>query len=133
GRCEVHEKFTVEDVADVRKQFPDVVVLAHPECSPEVVALSDFSGSTTAMTKYVGASNGHRYLLLTECAMGDNVAAANPGKEMVRLCSVRCPHMNQITLEDTLKSLQRNQYVIEIPEDIRIRAARAVERMIKLG
>jgi quinolinate synthase len=133
GRCEVHEKFTVEDVANVRKQFSDVVVLAHPECSPEVVAMSDFSGSTTAMTRYVAENSGHRYLLLTECAMGDNVAAANPTKEMVRLCSVRCPHMNQITLEDTLRSLQRNQYEVSLPEDVRRRAARAVERMIAVG
>lgn len=133
GRCEVHEKFTVEDVENVRKQFPDVVVLAHPECSPEVVGASDFSGSTNAMTSYVSRSQGRRYLLLTECAMGDNVAAANPNKEMLRLCSVRCPHMNQITLEDTLKALQKNQYVIDVPEEIRSRAARAVERMIAVG
>jgi quinolinate synthase len=65
--------------------------------------------------------------------MGENVAAANPDKEMLRLCSIRCPHMNQITLEDTLLSLEKNQYVIEIPEDIRVRAARAVERMIATG
>lgn len=133
GRCEVHEKFTVEDVQNVRKQFSDVVVLAHPECSPEVVEASDFSGSTTAMARYVARSNAGRYLLLTECAMGDNVAAANPGKEMLRLCSIRCPHMNQITLEDTLKALQKHQYVIDVPEEIRVRAARAVERMIEFG
>lgn len=133
GRCEVHEKFTVEDVTNVRKQFPDVVVLAHPECSPEVVAASDFSGSTTAMTKYVAQSSASRYLLMTECAMADNVAAANPEKEMVRLCSVRCPHMNQITLEDTLASLQKDRYEVNLPEDVRRRAARAVERMIAVG
>src|SRR5713226_7150654 len=133
GRCEVHEKFTVEDIQNVRAQFPDVVILAHPECSPEVVAAADFSGSTTAMIKYVGRTNAPRYLLLTECSMGDNIVASNPDKEMLRLCSVRCPHMNQITLEDPLASLQENQYVIEIPEEIRSRAARAVERMIAIG
>jgi quinolinate synthase len=133
GRCEVHEKFTVEDVQNVRKQFGDVVVLAHPECSPEVVEASDFSGSTTAMSNYVADSKARRYLLLTECAMGDNVAAANPDKEMLRLCSVRCPHMNQITLEDTLEALQKHQYVIDVPEEIRVRAARAVQRMIEIG
>jgi quinolinate synthase len=132
GRCEVHEKFTPEDVLNVRKQFSDVVVLAHPECSPEVVALADFAGSTTAMSKYVKDSSARRYLLLTECAMGDNVAAANPEKEMLRMCSVRCPHMNQITLEDTLASLQKKQYEVNVPEPIRVRAARAVERMIAL-
>jgi quinolinate synthase len=133
GRCEVHDKFTVDDIANVRKQFPDVVILAHPECSPEVVAASDYSGSTNAMIRYVEQTKAPRYLLLTECSMGENVAAANPEKEMLRLCSVRCPHMNQITLEDTLASLEKNQYVIEIPEEIRVRAARAVERMIAIG
>ena len=133
GRCEVHEKFTPDDIADIRKQFPDVVILSHPECSPEVIAASDYSGSTNAMIRYVERTKAPRYLLLTECSMGDNIAAANPDKEMLRLCSVRCPHMNQITLEDTLASLEHNQYVIEIPEHIRSRAAQAVERMIAIG
>jgi quinolinate synthase len=133
GRCEVHEKYTVQDIADVRQQYPDVVILAHPECSPEVVAASDFSGSTAAMTRYVEQTAAPRYLLLTECSMGDNIAAANPDKTMLRLCSVRCPHMNQITLDDTLKSLQLNRHVIEVPEDIRVRALRSVERMLTIG
>jgi quinolinate synthase len=133
GRCEVHDKFTVGDIENVRKQFPDVTILAHPECSPEVVAASDFSGSTTAMIRHVETTSAPHYLLLTECAMGDNIAAANPDKEMLRLCNVRCPHMNQITLEDTLESLRKNQYVIEIPKEVLQRAARSVERMIAIG
>ncbi len=133
GRCEVHEKFTVQDIINVRRQFPDVVILAHPECSPAVVAASDFSASTSAMIKYIQQTNKPHYLLLTECAMGDNIAAANPDKEMLRLCSVRCPHMNEITLEDTLNALKYNRYVIEVPEEIRVRAAKAVERMIAIG
>ena len=133
GRCEVHEKFTLSDIVNIRKQFPEVVILAHQECSPEVVAASDYSGSTNSMIKYVEQTKAPRYLLLTECSMGENIAAANPEKEMLRLCSVRCPHMNQITLEDTLASLRNLQYVIEIPEEIRARAARAVERMIAIG
>ena len=133
GRCEVHEKFTTTDIADIRKQFPDVVILAHPECSPEVVAASDYSGSTNAMIRYVEQTNAPRYLLLTECSMGENIAAANPEKDMLRLCSVRCPHMNQITLEDTLASLQKNQFVIELPTEIIVNASRAVERMIAIG
>ncbi|MFQ5863760.1 MAG: quinolinate synthase NadA [bacterium] len=133
GKCEVHEKFTLDDIRRVREQFPDVVVLAHPECSPEVVEAVDFSGSTSAMIKYVQKTHAPRYLLLTECSMGDNIAAENPEKEMLRLCSVRCPHMNQITLEDTLASLQLNQYVIEVPEMIRVRARRAVDRMLEIS
>jgi quinolinate synthase len=133
GRCEVHEKFAVGDIVAIRQEYPDVVVLAHPECSPEVVAMADFSGSTSAMMQYVQKTVAPRYLLLTECAMGDNIAAANPDKEMLRLCSVRCPHMNQITLEDTLTSLEQGRYVIEVPEDIRRRAYTAVERMLAIG
>jgi quinolinate synthase len=133
GRCEVHEKFTVNDIETVRAQFPDVVILAHPECSPEVTAAADFSGSTNAMIRYVQQSKAPHYLLLTECAMGDNVAAANPEKDMLRLCMVRCPHMNMITMEDTRDALKFNRYVIEVPEEIRVKAYRAVERMIRIG
>jgi quinolinate synthase len=133
GRCEVHEEFSVDDVQAVRQQFPDVVILSHPECSPEVVAASDFSGSTSAMIRYVDQTEAPYYLLLTECAMGENIIAENPDKEVLRLCSVRCPHMNEITLEDTLLSLQKTQYVVEVPEDIRKRALKSVERMIAIG
>ena len=133
GKCEVHEKFTVEDIENVRAQFPEVVILVHPECSPEVVAAADFSGSTTAIIKYVQEHKAPHYLLLTECSMGDNVAAENPDKELLRLCSIRCPHMNEITLEQTLDSLRLNRYVIDVPENIRIRARQAVERMIAIG
>lgn len=133
GRCEAHEQFTVQDIETVRAQFPDVMILAHPECSPEVVAASDYSGSTTAMIKYVEQTNAPRYLLLTECAMGDNILAAHPEKEMLRLCLVRCPHMNRISLEMTRQALQKTQYVVDVPEEIRGRAYRAVERMIQIS
>ena len=133
GRCEVHEKFTVSDIQAVRAQFPDVLIVSHPECSPEVVDASDFAGSTQAMINFVEQSTAPRYLVLTECSMGDNIAAANPDKEMLRLCSVRCPHMNQITMEDTLEALRKNQYEIHVPEDVRVRALAAVERMLAFG
>lgn len=133
GRCEVHELFTTEDIDVVRKQFPDVMILAHPECSPDVVAKADFSGSTTAMIKAVEKSKAKRFLLLTECSMGDNIVAANPEKEMLRLCSHRCPHMHEITLEQTRDSLKYLRWVIDVPEDVRVRALRAVERMLAIG
>ena len=133
GKCEVHERFTVDDVERVRRQFPDVVVLAHPECSPEVTAAADFSGSTSAMVKYVQQVAAPRYLLLTECAMGDNIIAANKDKEILRLCSIRCPHMKQITLEDTLASLQELRYEVTVPDEIRIRAKRSIDRMLAIG
>ncbi len=133
GRCEVHEKFTVSDITNIRAQFPNVLILAHPECSPEVTMASDMSGSTSEMIRFIEKSSAPEYLLLTECSMGDNIAAALPDKEMLRLCSVRCPHMNQITLEDTLKALQLNQYQIELPAETIQRAARSVNRMIGIG
>ena len=133
GRCEVHELFTPDDIEVVRKQYPDVMILAHPECSPEVTARADFSGSTTAMIKAVERSTAKRFLLLTECSMGDNIVAANPGKEMLRLCSHRCPHMHEITLEQTRDALKFMRWQIDVPEDIRVRALRSVERMLAVG
>jgi quinolinate synthase len=133
GRCEVHEKFTVEDIENARRQFPDVIVLAHPECPPDVVAASDFSGSTTAMIRYVKDHPAGKYLLLTECSMGDNIMAENPDREMLRICSIRCPHMNTITLEETRDALKLLRYQITVPEDIRRKAYRAVKRMIEIG
>jgi len=133
GRCEVHDRFTVEDVSNARKQFPDVRVLSHPECSPEVVEASDYSGSTTEMIRYVEGLESGRYLLLTECSMGDNIAAQNPQREMIRMCSVRCPHMNEITLEETLTSLREERFEIEVDEDVRLRSLKSLERMLAIG
>lgn len=133
GRCEVHEKFTVADIEAVRADHPDVLILAHPECSPEVVSASDYSGSTTALIDYVQETQAPSYLLLTECSMGDNIMAANPNKEMLRLCSVRCPHMNRIRLEDTRDALLYTQYEVTVPEEIRLRALKSVERMLAIG
>jgi quinolinate synthase len=133
GRCEVHEKFTVADIEMVRAEYPDALILSHPECSPEVVAASDYAGSTTQMMKYVAESRAPRFLLLTECSMADNIVGANPDREMLRMCNQRCPHMAEITLEDTLLALQNMQHKVTVPEDIRARAFNAVDRMIKIG
>lgn len=133
GRCEVHEQFTPDDIYRVRDQFPDALVLSHPECSPEVVAASDFSGSTSRMISYVRSSTRKRFVLFTECSMGDNIAAEARDKEMVGLCSIRCPHMNQITLEDIVRALQNNVTEIDVPEDIRIRAKQSLDRMIAIS
>jgi quinolinate synthase len=133
GRCEVHEKFTVEDIRNARKQFPDVRVLSHPECHPDVTAASDISGSTSEMLKYLEDHPRGRYLLLTECSMADNIASRHPEREMLRLCSLRCPHMGEITLEETLASLREERYVIEVPEPIREKARTALDRMLEVG
>lgn len=132
GRCEVHEQFTVEDITNIRKQFPGVEVLAHPECSPEVVEASDYSSSTTAMINQVRRSAAPHFLILTECAMADNIIAENPDKDILRMCSVRCPHMNEITLEGVLRSLRDGVQEIDVPEPVRSQARKSVERMLEI-
>lgn len=132
ARCEVHELFTPQDVDNLRVQFPDAVILAHPECSPEVVAKVDISGSTKLMVDYVEQTNAPRYALLTECSMGDNLAAQFPHREMVRACSLRCQHMNQITLEDTLEALEKIQYKVELSPDLIQRARQPIDRMLSI-
>ena len=108
-------------------------MLSHPECSPDVVEASDYSGSTTAMIRYVEKNAGRKFLILTECSMADNILASAPEAEMLRMCSVRCPHMAEITVEDTLLALLKTQFVVDVPEDIRVRAYKSVERMLQIG
>jgi quinolinate synthase len=132
GKCEVHDQFTVEDIHQVRRQHPDVVVLAHPECPPEVVDEADFSGSTSAMIKYVRDQNAAQYLLLTECSMADNIMAANPQKNLLRLCSHRCPHMAQITLEDTKAALAKMQFEVHLDATIIDKARQSIDRMMAI-
>ena len=133
GYCEVHDKFTVKDVEDVRKQFPDVRILAHPECKAEVCEAADFSGSTAAMIDYVKTKEAPRFMLLTECSMGDNIIAENKDKELLRLCSHRCPHMAQITLEMTRDALKHHKYEVNLETDVMNKARGSLERMIEIG
>jgi quinolinate synthase len=132
GACEVHERFTVQDITNIRSQFPGVAVLAHPECPPDVVDSSDYSQSTSRMVEFVKNSDAPHFLLLTECSMADNIIAENPTKDVLRLCSIRCPHMNEITLEDTLNALRNNEQEIRVPEEIASRARVALERMLSV-
>ena len=132
GKCEVHDQFSVQDIKDARAQFPDVMILAHPECSPEVISQVDYAASTSKMISYVKNSPAKRFLILTECSMSDNIAAENPDKEMLGLCSVRCPHMNEITLEDTLRALRENVQEITLDPDVMIGAKQSLERMLEI-
>ena len=133
GKCEVHDQFTLKDVENIRKQHPNAVILAHPECRSEVVEACDFSGSTSAMIKYVRDVEASQYVLLTECSMGDNITAEHPNKELLRLCATRCPHMAQITLKMVRDALVKNQFEVNIPEEIRKKAQKSLERMIEIG
>jgi quinolinate synthase len=132
-RCEVHELYKPEDVDNARKQYPGVVIMAHPECSPDVIAKVDYAGSTKGMLEYVRNHPIGRYLLLTECSMADNIAADNPNLDIVRACSLRCKHMNLITLEDTLAAMKNMQYEIHLPSDLMERARLPIQRMLEIN
>ena len=132
GHCEVHERFTGQQIADYRKSFKDVVVIAHPECPPDVLEVVDFVGSTAGMLDYVGKNRPKRVLMVTECSMSDNVAAEYPDVEFVRPCNL-CPHMKKITLPKILDSLETLSPTVEIDPAVAARARRSVERMLEIG
>jgi len=129
GHCEVHEQFNADDVRQIREDYPGVVVLAHPECPPEVVAEADYSGSTAGIASYVGTHKPKRLALLTECSMSDNIAVQYPELEFVRPCNL-CPHMKRITLPKIRKALEAMQHKVEIDPAIAGRARASVERML---
>ncbi|MBN9556084.1 MAG: quinolinate synthase NadA [Alphaproteobacteria bacterium] len=129
GHCEVHERFTAEEIRHYRAANPGVVVLAHPECPPDVVAEADFSGSTSAMIGYVGNHRPKRVVMVTECSMSDNVAQQYPDVEFVRPCNL-CPHMKRITLPQILHALETMTYEVVVDPVIAERAKAAVERML---
>jgi len=131
GRCEVHERFTAADIRGYREANPGVIVLAHPECSPDVVAEADFAGSTSAMIGYVGQKRPARVVLVTECSMSDNVAAEFPAIDFVRPCNL-CPHMKRITLPKILHALETMTVEVTVDPVIASRARRAVERMLQV-
>ena len=129
GHCEVHERFSAQDVKLFREQNPGVVIIAHPECPPEVVEASDFAGSTAGMSQWIAEHKPERAVLLTECSMSDNVAVNNPQTTFVRPCQL-CPHMKRITLANIRASLEKMEFEVEVPGDIAFKARQAVERMI---
>jgi len=129
GHCEVHERFTAAEVETLRAQHPDIVVLAHPECPPDVVAAADFAGSTAAMSQYVATRLPARVVLLTECSMSDNVALEHPETSFVRPCNL-CPHMKRITLANIRQALETLRHEVTIDPAVAAPARRAVERML---
>jgi quinolinate synthase len=132
GHCEVHEKFAAKDLRVYREQYGDLVILAHPECPPDVLDEADFVGSTAGMIHEVARRKPRRVLMVTECSMSDNVAVEFPNIEFVRPCNL-CPHMKQITLPKILHSLQSMKHVVEVDPSVAERARKAVRRMIDLN
>jgi len=129
GTCEVHARFTAADIRQLRADHPGVVVLAHPECPPDVVLAADFAGSTAAMSDYVRDRQPARVVLVTECSMSDNVAVQHPNVDFIRPCNL-CPHMKRITLGNIRAALEENRYEVTIDAAVAARARRAVERML---
>ncbi len=131
GACEVHERFTAEDIREMREGNPGVIVLAHPECPPEVLAEADFAGSTSGLSNYVKEHQPRNVVLITECSMSDNVATENPKVNFVRPCNL-CPHMKRISLPKILSSLQNMEHEVLIDPLVIDKARQAIERMIAL-
>jgi quinolinate synthase len=131
GACEVHERFTPAQIRTLRRENPGVVVLAHPECPPDVVDEADFAGSTAAMADYVTDKHPARVVLITECSMADNIAVLHPTIDFVRPCNL-CPHMKRITLGKIRAALETGTHEVSIDPAIAGRARASVERMLAL-
>ena len=132
GTCIVHEKFSAQEIKDIKKQNPEIVIFSHPECSPEVIAASDYTGSTSGMSKFVDQNQPKKVMLVTECSMSDNVQVKNPNVQFIKPCNL-CPYMKSITLPKVLECLENETNEILIPEIISRKARKTVERMIAVG
>ncbi len=132
GTCEVHEQFSDQEINDIRKNNPGIKIIAHPECPPDVINASDFTGSTSGMIKYVKDNQPEKVMMVTECSMSDNVQVDNPNVKFIRPCNL-CPHMKKITLPKILDCLENETNEI-VMDSITIEKARnSVERMVKIG
>ncbi len=131
GRCEVHERFTAADILELKAAYPNAQVLAHPECPAEVLEVSDFAGSTAAMSDYVMTKKPKQVVLITECSMADNVACDAPDTEFVRPCNL-CPYMKMITLENIYETLLHDRYEVTVDAAVMMRARAAVQAMIDM-
>ena len=129
GTCIVHERFTPEEIKEYRKNYPGIVVLAHPECPPDVVAEADYTGSTSKMSNYVRDRKPKKVLMVTECSMSDNVAIENPEVEMIKPCNL-CPYMKKITLQGIYDSLTKGTEEVTLTKEVMDKARLSIERMI---
>ena len=132
GTCEVHEKFTANEINEIKKQNPGIVVIAHPECPPDVINASDFAGSTSGMNEYVKNNQPKKVMMVTECSMSDNVQVENPKVEFIKPCNL-CPYMKKITLPKILNCLEKENNEIIIPQNLIVKARQSVERMTSIG
>jgi len=132
GTCIVHEQFTAKEINEIKKRDPDIAVIAHPECPPDVIRASDFTGSTTGMSAYVKKNQPKKVMMVTECSMSDNVQVENPNVQFVKPCNL-CPYMKKITLPKILDCLEKESNEIIIPNNLVKKARLSVERMTLIG
>ena len=132
GTCIVHEQFTAKEINEIKNQNPGIVIIAHPECPPDVIKASDFTGSTTGMSKYVKNNQPKKVMMVTECSMSDNVQVENPKVEFIKPCNL-CPYMKKITLPKILSCLEKENNEVIIPHNLIDKARQSVERMTSIG
>jgi quinolinate synthase len=132
GACEVHERFTAEELRGYRRDYPGIHIVAHPECPPDVLDEADFVGSTSGMIRHVGETKPENVVMITECSMSDNVAVEYPDVNFVRPCNL-CPHMKRMTLPKIYYALKNLEPQIEVDPDIAAGARRSLERMLEVG
>jgi quinolinate synthase len=131
GACYIHEQITPEAVLQIRNAIPGLKVLAHPECRDDVLALADATLSTSGMIDYARQSDATQFLAVTECGLSDLLSIEVPDKQFYRACKI-CPFMKSVTIENVIESLEKLQFEITIPDDIRLRAERALRRMFEV-
>jgi len=132
GTCIVHEQFSAKEIQDIKKQNPGIKVIAHPECPPDVIKASDFTGSTSGMINYVKDNQPKKVMMVTECSMSDNIQVENPNVEFIRPCNM-CPHMKKITLPKILDCLENETGEIIMDKETIRKARIPVERMAAIG
>jgi quinolinate synthase len=132
GTCIVHEQFTAKEINEIKNQNPGIVVIAHPECPPDVINAADFAGSTSGMSEYVKKNQPKKVMMVTECSMSDNVQVENPKVQFIKPCNL-CPYMKKITLPKILDCLEKENNEIIIPDNLIERARLSVERMAAIG
>jgi len=132
GTCIVHEQFTAKEINEIKEQNPGIIVIAHPECPPDVINAADFAGSTSGMSEYVKKNQPKKVMMVTECSMSDNVQVENPNVQFIKPCNL-CPYMKKITLPKILDCLEKENNEILIPDNLLEKAKLSVERMTSIG
>lgn len=131
GFCYVHQQITPEEIGRIRANDPELEILVHPECRPDVAKLADAVLSTSGMVRYAKECSATRFLVVTECGLSDRLAMEVPDKQFVKGCKL-CTFMKVTSLEDVRDSLAMMRYAIEVPEEVRVPAERALRRMFEV-